>query len=65
MSDARTDSEYASAGFATRPVAGERRAELEARLAHPPRNVIPARLHPPHFEQVDLFVQMARNAAAT
>ncbi|MEZ5600971.1 MAG: hypothetical protein R3F36_08270 [Candidatus Competibacteraceae bacterium] len=24
---------------------------LEARLAHPPRNVIPARLHPPHFEQ--------------
>ncbi len=52
-------------GLQRGPVAGERRAELEARLAHPPRNVIPARALRPHFEQVDLFVQMARNAAAT
>jgi L-lactate dehydrogenase complex protein LldG len=52
-------------GLQRGPVAGERRAELEARLAHPPRNVIPARALRPHFEQVDLFVRMARNAAAT
>ena len=52
-------------GLQRGPVAGERRAELEARLAHPPRNVIPARALRPHFEQVDLFVQMARNAATT
>ena len=52
-------------GLQRGPVAGERRAELEARLAHPPRNVIPARALCPHFEQVDLFMRMARNAAAT
>lgn len=52
-------------GLRRGPVEGERRAELEARLAHPPRNVIPARALRPHFEQVDLFMQMARNAAAT
>ncbi len=52
-------------GLKRGPVEGARRAGLEARLAHPPRNVIPARARRPHFEQRDLFVQMARNAAAT
>ncbi|MFO1372768.1 MAG: LUD domain-containing protein [Candidatus Competibacteraceae bacterium] len=44
---------------------GVRRAELEARLANPPRNVIPARAQLPHPEQVALFVKMTEHAAAT
>jgi len=43
---------------------GWRRAELEARLANPPRNLIPARAQLPPAEQVELFVKMAEEAAA-
>lgn len=42
-----------------------RRAELEARLTHPPRNVIPARAQLPHSERVALFIRMAESALAT
>lgn len=43
----------------------KQRAELEARLANPPRNLIPARALLSHPEQVELFVKMAVEAAAT
>ena len=42
-----------------------RRAELEARLARPPRGPIPARTDLDPAGLVDLFVQMAEEAAAT
>ncbi|RMD60795.1 MAG: lactate utilization protein C, partial [Alphaproteobacteria bacterium] len=41
------------------------RGTIEARLAKPPRGPIPARAQRPHDDQVDLFVQMAEEQAAT
>lgn len=52
-------------GLKRGPLDSAQRAELEARMAHPPRNVIPARAQLPHPEQVALFVNMAEYAAAT
>lgn len=47
------------------PLTGVQQAELEARLAQPPRNPIPARAQLPHPEQVKLFISMAESALAT
>lgn len=47
------------------PVAGEQRAELERRLADPPRQVVPKRALLPHAAQVELFIKMALEAFAT
>jgi len=52
-------------GLQRGPLAGERREQLEARLAQPPRNLIPARAALPPAEQVELFVTLALAAAAT
>jgi len=52
-------------GLQRGPLAGAQRAELEARLAHPPRHLIPARAQGSHSEQVALFVKMAEYALAT
>ena len=52
-------------GLQRGPLDGVRRAELEARLAHPPRHLIPARAQGSHSEQVALFVKMAEYALAT
>ncbi len=52
-------------GLKRGPVAGARRAELEMRLARPPRHLIPARGQGSHSEQVALFVKMAEYALAT
>jgi L-lactate dehydrogenase complex protein LldG len=41
------------------------RAELEQRLAQPRPNLIPGRANLPHSQRVALFVEMAREAAAT
>jgi L-lactate dehydrogenase complex protein LldG len=41
------------------------RAELEQRLAQPRPNLIPVRANLPHPQRVALFVEMAREAAAT
>lgn len=38
---------------------GEQRAQIEARLAAPQRNLIPARSALPHAEQVELFIRQA------
>jgi L-lactate dehydrogenase complex protein LldG len=46
-------------------LAGEARARLETRLSRPQRNPIPARSQLSHDEQVELFVRMAEEAAAT
>lgn len=42
-----------------------RKADLKARLAKPKPNVIPARGKLPHPQQIELFVRMATEAAAT
>ena len=52
-------------GLQRGPLAGEPRATLEMRLAHPPRHLIPARAQGPHSEQVALFINMAEYALAT
>lgn len=52
-------------GLRRGPLTGVPRSELEARLAHPPRRVIPARAQLPHFDQIALFVKMAEYALAT
>lgn len=43
----------------------DQRSELEARLANPPRNLIPGRSLLPHAGQVELFIKMALEASAT
>ena len=52
-------------GLKRGPLEGARRVELEARLAQPPRHLIPARAQGSHPEQVALFVRMAEYALAT
>lgn len=52
-------------GLKRGPLEGARRVELEARLAQPPRHLIPARAQGSHPEQVALFVKMAAYALAT
>lgn len=52
-------------GLQRGPLTGERREQLETRLAQPPRNLIPARAALPPAEQLALFVAMAQAAAAT
>ncbi len=43
----------------------KRQREMDTRLANPPRNLIPVRAQKPHDQQIELFVQMAQEAAAT
>lgn len=45
-------------------LSGQRRADLETRLADPPQHLIPDRSLLPHAEQVELFIKMAEAAAA-
>lgn len=52
-------------GLKRGPLTGAPRAELETRLAHPPRHLLPARAQGAHSEQVALFVKMAEYALAT
>ena len=52
-------------GLKRGPLDGVRRAELEARLAHPPHHLLPARAQGSPSEQVALFVKMAEYALAT
>jgi L-lactate dehydrogenase complex protein LldG len=52
-------------GLKRGPLDGTRRVELEARLAHPPRHLIPARAQGSHSEQVALWIRMAEYALAT
>lgn len=52
-------------GLQRGPLAGAPRAELETRLAHPPRHLIPARGQGSHSEQVAMFINMAEYALAT
>lgn len=52
-------------GLKRGPLEGVRRAELDARLAHPPRHLLPARAQPPAAERVARFEQMAEYALAT
>lgn len=47
------------------PLSDEQRVPLERRLAEHPANLIPARAQLPHAEQVELFVRMAEQAAAS
>ena len=47
------------------PLDDERRAPLERRIAEHPRNLVPARAQLPHAEQIELFVHMAEQAAAS
>jgi L-lactate dehydrogenase complex protein LldG len=47
------------------PLTDERRTLLEQRIAEHPRNLVPARAQLPHAEQVELFVHMAEQAAAS
>ena len=46
-------------------VDAERRAALEDRLAHPKRNLVPARAQIPHAEQVELFVRQTAALSIT
>jgi L-lactate dehydrogenase complex protein LldG len=46
-------------------LSAERRTQLEAGLSRPQRNPIPARSQLSHPEQIELFVKMAQEAAAT
>lgn len=43
----------------------EQRERLTARIAQPPRNLIPARSQLSHDEQIALFIQMAEDASAS
>ncbi|MBZ4193203.1 MAG: LUD domain-containing protein [Candidatus Contendobacter sp.] len=52
-------------GLQRGPLGEARRAELEARLAHPPRHLLPARAQGYHSEQVALLIKMAEYALAT
>ena len=47
------------------PLEGKAKTDLEARLAHPPSQPIPARAQLSHPEQVELFVKMATEASAS
>lgn len=47
------------------PLSDERRSALEQRLADHPPHRIPERAQLPHAEQVELFVRMAEQAAAS
>ena len=47
------------------PAQGELRQQLEARLNQPQSNLIPARAQLPRAEQIELFVTMAHESAAT
>lgn len=47
------------------PLDAARRSELERRLNQPVSNLIPARAQLPQAEQVELFVKMAEEAAAS
>ena len=52
-------------GLKCSPLEGTRRAELEARLAQPPRQLMPARAQGSPLERVTLFIKMAEYALAT
>ncbi|MFZ4790750.1 MAG: LutC/YkgG family protein [Candidatus Competibacteraceae bacterium] len=52
-------------GLQRGPLDEARRAELEVRLAHPPRHLLPARAQGSHSEQVALLIKMAEYALAT
>ena len=52
-------------GLKRGPLDGAQRVELETRLAHPPRHLLPARAQPPDAERVARFRHMAEYALAT
>ncbi len=52
-------------GLRRGPLIGVQRAALEARLAQPPRNLVPARTQLPPSDQITLFIKMVEYAAAT
>jgi L-lactate dehydrogenase complex protein LldG len=52
-------------GLKRGPLDGTRRVELETRLAHPLRHLIPTRAQGSHSEQVALWIRMAEYALAT
>ena len=52
-------------GLKRGPLDGTRRVELETRLAHPLRHLIPTRAQGSHSEQVAMWIRMAEYALAT